>query len=402
MTSTLSPRRTAVTLLSLIFVLTIVLSAMVPLLPRFVDRFDLTTVQAGALYSIVTLVMLTCSVPVGMLADRFGPKPLALGAVGFLVLSCFLQGFASDYPMLLAGRLVFGVAHTTIWASVLTWLAQLELTPRWRSFVLGGTLTVSGAAFSIGPLFVGLTVDRFGTFFPFAVAAVLALVVAAALTRASSPPRVPAGQRPHFRETVGTARREPYVTAALLLLAISGAMTIGGALLIPLQLHRNGLSSAQIGVVFSVMGICSVVVGATVNRFAERTAKPIVGAFCLGWIALVALLPAANQSTWALLGFLALSVVATTTVVTIPYPIGGEGARRAGLQRGAVMGALNSAWALSATLAPLIGGAIAQGFGFHVTWVVVSAVMASGCVLCLRVARRKQPLTARPVADSAT
>jgi predicted MFS family arabinose efflux permease len=401
MTRTLSPRKTAVTLLSLVFVLSIVLSAMVPLLPRFVDKFDLTTVQAGALYSIVTLVMLTCSVPVGMLADRIGPKPLVLGAVCFLVLSCFLQGFAQDYQMLMAGRLVFGIAHTTIWATVLMWLAQLDLSARWRAFVLGGTLTVSGAAFSIGPLFVGLTVDRFGTFFPFAVAAALAVAVAAVLLRASSPPRLRGEDRPRFRETAGSARREPYVVAALLLLVISGAMTIGGALLIPLQLHRNGLGTGQIGAVFSVMGACSVLVGATVNRFAERTAKPIVGALCLGWISLVALLPAANQSTWALLGFLALSVCATTTVVSIPYPIGGEGARRAGLARGAVMGGLNSAWALSATLAPLIGGAIAQAFGFQATWLVVSTVMAFGCVLCLRVARRSARVAA-PVVDTAT
>ena len=200
--STPAARRTAALILALIFSLTLVLSAIVPLLPRFVDRFHLSTVEAGALFSIVTGVMVAASLPVGLLADRFGPRPLALGAVVFLVGSCFLQGLASSYGMLLAGRAVFGIAHTTIWASTLVWLTQLDLSPRARPMLLGGTMTVSGAGFSVGPFLVGFLADRFGIFVPFAAAAAFATLVALRLAGAPAPPRLAAEERPRLREMV--------------------------------------------------------------------------------------------------------------------------------------------------------------------------------------------------------
>jgi DHA1 family inner membrane transport protein len=388
--STPAARRTAALILALIFSLTLVLSAIVPLLPRFVDRFHLSTVEAGALFSIVTGVMVAASLPVGLLADRFGPRPLALGAVVFLVGSCFLQGLASSYGMLLAGRAVFGIAHTTIWASTLVWLTQLDLSPRARPMLLGGTMTVSGAGFSVGPFLVGFLADRFGIFVPFAAAAAFATLVALRLARAPAPPRLAAEERPRLRETVQSVRRDPYVSAALLILVTAGGMMIGVSLLIPLQLHHNGFSAGKIGAVFSVAGAMSVLVSATVNRLGERAAKPLVAAACLAWLALVPLLPATSESTVAILVYLAISGWASTTVVTIPYPIGGEGARRNGIPRGAVMGGLNTAWALSATVAPLLGGAIAQSLGYRDAWLAVSIVMATGSLLVFRLARRSR------------
>src|SRR6266508_6582337 len=97
--SGVSARRTAGLILAVLFSLTLVLSAMVPLLPRFVDQFGISTVQAGALFSVVTVVMLTTSIPVGLLADRVGPRRLALAATSILVFSCLLQGLASTHSI---------------------------------------------------------------------------------------------------------------------------------------------------------------------------------------------------------------------------------------------------------------------------------------------------------------
>jgi predicted MFS family arabinose efflux permease len=105
-------RRTALVILALLFALTIVLAALVPLLPRFVDEFGISTVQAGALFSVVTLVMVVGSVPAGMLADRVGPRAVVVAAIGFLLASCLLQGLASGYWMLFVGRALFVIAHT--------------------------------------------------------------------------------------------------------------------------------------------------------------------------------------------------------------------------------------------------------------------------------------------------
>jgi predicted MFS family arabinose efflux permease len=157
-------------------------------------------------------------------------------------------------------------------------------------------------------------------------------------------------------------------------------------------LDDNGLSVGQIGAVLSVFGFVGVLVGLVVNHLGERAARATVGAACTTWIGLVALLPAASGSTLAIIAFLALSGWASTTVLTITYPLGAEGAVRSGLAPGAIMGGLNTAWALSASVAPLAAGAIVESRGFGAAWLAIAATQIAGSLLVFRVAlRRRRP-----------
>jgi DHA1 family multidrug resistance protein-like MFS transporter len=374
--------------LALLFCLSFAISAMVPLLPRFVDRFGLSTVAAGALLSVLSILMLATSVPIGMLADRTGPRRLVLAGVAGLAVSSLMQGLASNYWMLLGGRGLLGLADATALAAALVWLSNLGGSARSRAVVLGASVTVGGAGFSLGPLVIGATTDRFGTFVPFAAIAGVALLVGVLLARQPSPAQPARGQPPRLRDSARAAHGEPYVLAALLLMVTSGSTMISFALLIPLRLHANGLTAGQIGAVFSLFGTIGVIVGVIVNRLGERAAHPRVGAFCVAWLALADLLPAANQSTTSLLTFLALSSWASTTLITIPYPIGAAGARRAGIAPGAIMGSLNTSWALSATSAPLVGGLIAQTAGDQTAWLSAAGLLALGALLTIQLTRK--------------
>jgi predicted MFS family arabinose efflux permease len=383
-----SNRRTALTLVAWLALTAFVVSAMVPLLPRFVDEFGLSTVQAGAVIWVVTGLVLVGSVPIGSVADRIGPRPIALAGVAVLGLSCLLQGFASSYPELLVGRIVFGFADVIAWTTAIMWLTHLDVGARRRAILLGGSLTVSAAAFALGPLFVGVTADAIGVWFPFVVCALLAGILLVFILRLPAPPRMDPAERPRLREAASVSRRDPYITVALLLQLVAGGMVIGNALLIPLQLNDNGLSSAQIGAVFSSVGAVGVAVGLAVNRLGERAARPGLGVICLGLLGATTAVPVISASTAALILYLVLSLVPLTVVSTIPYALAGEGALRAEVPPGAVVGGANTAWAISGTLAPLVGGAIAQAFGYRVAWMLVAGAVTTIWLVGVLVTRR--------------
>ena len=208
--------RSVVLILALLFCLSFAISMMVPLLPGFVDRFGLSTVEAGALFSILSILMLAMSIPVGLLADRVGPRRLVLAGVVVLVLSLILQGLARDW-MLLGGRGLLGLADATALAAALVWLTQLGGSPRARAIVLGASVTVGGAGFALGPLVVGATADRFGTFAPFAATAAVAVVIGLLLSHAPSPPRTAREAQPRFRESLRVGHRDRYASVALLI-----------------------------------------------------------------------------------------------------------------------------------------------------------------------------------------
>jgi len=381
--------RTAALILALLFALALGLSSLAPLVPRFVAQFGISTVQAGALSSVTTLIMVIASVPIGLGVDRLGVRLLTTAGTGLFVASCLLQGLATSYWMLLAGRTALGVADTMLWTATLVWLTQLELSARGRAIALGGSMTVMSAGFAGGPLFVGATADASGLAMPFAVMAGLAGIIALMLLRSSERPHAGVGDPPRLLATVRAARRDRRVLTALLLLVTTGGLIVSNSLLVPLELHDNGLSTGQIGAVLSVVGLVGVLVGVVVNQLGERAAQPTVGAACTAWIGLVALLPATSHSTIAILVFLALSGWASTSVITITYPLGAEGALQAGLARGAIIGGLNTAWALSASVAPLAGGALAQSLGFGAAWLAIAATQIAGSLVVFRLALRR-------------
>jgi DHA1 family multidrug resistance protein-like MFS transporter len=374
-------------LLILIFAVSLVHSAITPLLPRFVDSFGLSTVQASSLFSIVTLVMLVASVPVGLLADRVGPKRLLLAAIVVLAAGGLLQGLSGDFETLFAGRAVFAVGHATIWATGLAWLMHLDLSPNVRAGLLGGVETVAGFGFSIGP-FVAGTTARFDLVVPFAIGAGLALLAGLALARSRAPAMPHQHAHERFRATLGRARREPFVLAAILMLVTGGGMMVANSLLVPLQLGANGVTAAEIGAIFAAAGGVGVLCSLAVNRLGLRATRPALGAACIAWIGLMSLLPVISPSTLAIVLYVALSWPAAAVIFTIPYPLSSVGAARVGLARGAVIGILNTSWALSATVFPLAGGAVEQTLGPRAAWLGVASILLVGAVLVLRVGAR--------------
>ncbi|HEY6458368.1 MAG TPA: MFS transporter [Steroidobacteraceae bacterium] len=124
-----------------------------PLIPYMKDAWHMSYTQMGTFTGLYGLVALLMSVPAGLLAKRFGEKPvmitgLLLASVGLAVVALansFLQGVAARTVWLIGYRLAFICVVTAV---------SLTVPSRWRGKSMGllGALTafatVLGSGFS--------------------------------------------------------------------------------------------------------------------------------------------------------------------------------------------------------------------------------------------------------------
>jgi len=147
-------RITLVPVLSVVLVDMIAFGMVIPLLPLFAERFKVSPVYIGLLFSCYSLFQLLASPILGSASDRMGRKPILvlslLGtSIGFLI-----TALATSYWMLLIGRCVDGLTGGDI-ATANAYIADVT-EPRSRTTgyaLMGATF---GVGLTLGPLMGGL------------------------------------------------------------------------------------------------------------------------------------------------------------------------------------------------------------------------------------------------------
>ncbi len=368
-------RRTVVPIYALIFLETLVWIAIVPLAPTFADELGLSGVETGMVLAAASLAALVVALPLGLIADRLGARPVTIASACLFTLATLGQGLADEFWSLLLARGAFGVAFGALWGAGASWLSD-SLTDDIRSGALAAATTVAGVGFTTGPVLAGVLADRYGTGAPFLVVSVAAAVVTIALAVA-----VPAAAgeetRQRLRDMLRTARRDELVLAGIGIIALIGLVGGGVNLLVPLQLRDNDVSASEIGLLFSIASAVYTVVSAIVARMGARAATLRVGGGAALLTGLSVVLVFASSSTTAAVAFILLRAPFWATMDTIIYPLAAAGAHRSSLGRGSVMGLLTLGWAGASTLGPLIAGGIADAFGARAAY----AVMIAWCVL---------------------
>jgi MFS family permease len=368
-------RRSVIPIYALILLETLVWIAMVPLAPTFADELALSGVETGMILAAASLAALVVALPLGLLADRLGARHVTIVSAVLFTLATLGQGLAEEFWSLLLARAAFGVAFGALWGAGAAWLSD-SLAEESRSGALGAAATVAGVGFTAGPLLAGVLADRYDTGTPFLVAAVGAAAVTAALVVAAplvevSPPR----QR--LRDLLRAARRDELVLAGIAIIVLIGLVGGGVNLLVPLQLRDNGVSAAEIGLLFSVASAVYTVVSAAVARLGDRAASLRVGGVAALLTGLSIALVLVSGSTVAAVAFVLLRAPPWSTMDTIIYPLAARGAHRSSLGRGSVMGLVMLGWAAASTAGPLIAGGIADTAGARAAY----ALMVVWCVL---------------------
>ena len=382
----------------MIFIVQVGVAIMLPLLPLYARSLGADPFVLGLLTSVFAITNAVGQLLTGFLAERLEIRRLLAGGIGSYAVANFLIALAASAGMLVAFRGFAGLGGGVMLIGERLYLAQLV--DKSQLAFANGILSAAGSAGSVtGPAFGGLLASLADLRLPFLVVGVTSLAGTVAALFLPRPKRrtvaetAPSGL-PADQQSTPAPRRDQIAWRRLtVLMLVMLALNAGfGAFITtyaPFAQERLGWSTAEIGLVFALFGIGSILFGPWLGRQADLRGRrdiAIVGtlpvtAFCafywleLPWPALyvVSILAGAGVAT---VGSAWFAMLADATE-------GGRRSRRFGLiaaltNLGIVAGATVSAVAWQAS------GDVRVGF-------VVAGAASVICALALLGLPRDRP-----------
>ncbi len=341
-----------------------------PFMPLYVQEVSgFATAQAalwtGIASSASGIAMFFTAPLWGIVADRYGRKPMVLRAMFGAGVIVALIGIAPNIHAIVGLRFAQGIFSGTVAAAS---ALVASFTPRDRlPFAMGILMTAVFTGTTVGPLIGGWTADHLG--FPaaffitggllFSGGLVVLIVVREKFVR---PPRSEAASlRGVFR--LAASRQ------MLPLLFVIGAIQAGPQMISPVvalsiqELDPSGATATASGVAFALMGIVAAGSAWLAGRFGQRVGlKTILVVSCIGTSILY--LPPMWATTVTqfiiLIAFTGMMkggiMTSSNSLVSLTVPPG---------QQGIAFGVSQSAHALGNGLGPLIGGGLAPLIGLR-------------------------------------
>jgi YNFM family putative membrane transporter len=254
-----------------------------PLLPLFATEFRLDPAQASGVLSATAGAMALGLIPAGLLARRFGPKPVMLTAILLGALCSLLCAAAPGYAALLALRALLGLSLAGLPAVASAWLAE-ELDPKALGQAVGLIIAGNAAGGMSSRLVCGVLADLVGWRIAFAGLGVLGAIAAFEFWRS-----LPASRRHrpgplHPRHALADLRsvfaeRGLLPLFGLALLLMGSFVSFYNYLGFRLVQAPFALSHAAIGAVFLLY-----VVGMFSSPWAGRKADELGSSRVLAWM----------------------------------------------------------------------------------------------------------------------
>jgi len=363
-------------------------SMVVPFLPLFLLKIGLhrdVTIWSGVMFSSTFLMSAIISPYWGALSDRYGRRPMILRSGISLCLAYVATALVQTPLQLLILRSVQGLLSGYIPSSIA--LIGTSTPARRVGYALSLVATASAAGGIIGPLLGGTVSNLFGMRTAFAAAGALMLAATLlALFFVREEGFAPAKERSSVARDLREAFANPSFTAliGLALLVNFSIMTIEPIL--PLYIVELGgsLESASLlaGVVFSLVGIASVIFAPRWGRAADRMGFARV----LGWglvgggIGNLLQLPFHSLVPFALVRFgygvffCAVFPAINGLVVQVTRPE----------FRGRAFGLQQSAGQIGTMLGPLVGGFLSAVWGVHGVFWVTGGLLLLAAALAWR------------------
>jgi MFS family permease len=257
-----------------------VLAAVFPLLKA---QWALTDAQLGALSSVVALTVGVLTLPLSILADRFGRRRAILGMAVVWSVATLASALASGYGQLLLARVFVGAGEAAYGSVGLA--VVLSVFPRRRRAALSGTFT-AGSTFgsALGVALGGALAVQFGWRWSVAAMAAIGLVLAVLFRQLVTEGRLAAHHVPEPHggadgARAGRSRLASLVSPLAVRYAYLGGglqLFVAGALLVwlPSYLHRAyglavGAAAALASLLFLGMAVGMIGCGLLTDRLAR-------------------------------------------------------------------------------------------------------------------------------------
>jgi MFS family permease len=368
---------------AIVFVDTMFFAAVVPLLPRLSDDFELSKTAAGILSGAYAAGTLAASVPAGLLASRVGVRATLFTGLGLMSASGIVFATANDIVLLDVARFAQGVGGACSWAGALGWLIGAAPRER-RGELIGSAMAAAIGGVLFGPVLGGAAVGL-GRGPVFGAVAILGLALIALTRRLPAPVASPDAS---VRESLTAVVSAPAVRVGLPLILIPGMLFGAVDVLVPLRLDELGASAGAIAVVFVLAALTEAAVNPVAGRLSDRHGRiaPSRVGLAASTVAALALIA---PETALLLGLVMVAAAPAIGILWSPaIALMSDGAERAGVAQGLAFGFVNLGWALGHTVGAAAGPALAEATSDGTTYAVLAAI----CAVAFVTLSRRDPL----------
>ena len=345
-------------------------AAVAPVLPHYVDEFDLSKTGAGILTGAYAAGNLVAAIPAGWLSGRWGVKPTTLAGLAGLAVSSLVFGLAQEAWLLVAARFTQGLAAACTWAAGFAWVVE-RAPPGRRGEVIGTPLAAAIVGTLIGPV-LGTVADEVGPEIVFAGVAVIAVALAVPAAREPAEP----GERTDFRR-VTAATRIPAVRAGIWLVALPALAAGVLNVLIPLRLDELGAAAIAIGGAYLVAAAIEATLSPIVGRLSDRRGRLVpIRWGLIGAAVLLVAIPIPDSAP-LVAGFFICTAIALATFWAPAMALLSDEVGRVRVQQGYAFAFTNIAWSAGQLAGNGGGGALAEATADWVSYGAVALLFAA-------------------------
>ncbi|MCW3981192.1 MAG: MFS transporter [Candidatus Bathyarchaeota archaeon] len=307
-----------------VFVSMLGFGLVMPLLPIYARNFGATGAELGLLTASFAVARIITTFPGGMLADWAGRKiPVVLGLLAYSVVMT-LYGFSEDVNQLILLRGLQGLASGIVWPVLSTMVADIAA-PEDRSKAIGLYEMMWFLGSVVGPGLGGVLAGAFTVATPFFVCGTLAFAsmilvaftVKETMRNHKKPENKPAKSHSE-KDSNSTLADEggsflvnsvsaltPYPKIFVGLCVVGLLISFSHSLIQPvLSVFANeelGISVVDVGLLFTAMGIVTLVTTLPLGTAADRTGRKITLVTGILFTAFSAVLITVSGSFWPLL-----------------------------------------------------------------------------------------------------
>lgn len=356
-------------------------------------------VELTAVYQLITLRNVTgfLSPVFGPLSERYGRKPVMMGAMLLFGLSCLLVVIWPAYWPLGVTLALLSVAKVVYDPAMQAYLGD-TVPYRQRGKAMSVTEFAWALALLLGAPAVGLAIQRGGWSAPFFWLGIFALISVLLLWRFIPQSGKRSGQAANLRATWQVLQRYPVIWAAVAYIAL--VMTANEMLFIVygdwMESSFN-LTLTSLGLASGIIGISEIsgeaFAGWSVDRFGKRPVIIITGLLNALFYFIIPYTSATLTAALVTLFFLFITFEIT---VVGGMPLMTELVPRA---RGVVMSMVLAAMSLGRTLGALLGPAVWEQGGFARTGLFAALIMLLGVAVLARYLREGSDLELQPVVE---
>jgi predicted MFS family arabinose efflux permease len=343
------------------------------------------TAGAGLAFGAFALSALLLRPLAGRLSDTAGRRPLLIGGALLCAFGMALTAQVDSLALVLALRVVLGVAEAAFFVAAFAALADLA-PPSRRGEALSYNSLGLYLGLAFGPPLGEVLVTVWGFAAAWRVAAALAVISALVALRLGE-------TRPDTPPATGSAGlvHRPSLPVAMGFLAATAVM---GGYLAFVALHADRVGLANTSLPLLLYGLVVVLCRTVFAKVPDRLPSLPLGAAALVTMAGGLVICAAWQSP---AGILAGTVpVAVGVAFSTPAFFSAVFARASASERGAASGTMSAAIDLGVGAGPIMLGIVAEAAGVPWAFGLAAGVAVAGAAWTTRVGRRGAPRPAGP------